>query len=147
MQVSLHSFIKTANHETLSQYECTETVQWDTILPYIKVLYQPVLGGNLHSTCEKIIMIALLTMLVTDNHRNVLMKEGLVDYIVCLPWYIEDDMAKKLVAVIREAPDVPYQPPSLLNMAKGAVSKYYCGLDDVMRLSVPKLAWKLWGNI
>ena len=86
-------------------------------------------------------------MSATENHRSVMVKERLVDFIICLPWYVSieiQERAREVVAMIREAPDVLYEPPSLLNMAKGAVSKYFCGLDDVMRLSVPELALKLW---
>ena len=51
-------------------------------------------------------MIALLTILVTEQNHSVLKKERLVDYIVCLPWNTNYNLAKRLVDMIRETPGI-----------------------------------------
>ena len=148
--LKLASFNESAHYKVLSLYECKKSIIWDSVLPHVKALYQPdkpELDNNLISLCKQTVIIALLTMLVTENHRRVLVREQLVDYIICLPWHTSgrvQERAMELVAMVREVPDVPYRPPSLLNLAKGAASMYFCGLDKVMRLSVPELARELW---
>ena len=150
MQTKLENFIQVANYQELSYYESIHLIVWDTILPHMKLLYKPErsdLNSNLIGFCKQTVILTLLTMLVTENHRNVMIREGLVDYIVCLPWFTCGEVqkrAKELVSIIREVPDVLYEPPSLLNMTKGAVSIYFCGLEDVMKLSVPELARELY---
>ena len=141
-------FIQAANYKTLSRYEDAQGFVWATIKPYVKLLYcKSFLDDSFIISCKKTIILVLLTMLFTKKHRNVMIREGLVDYIVCLPWFTCGEVqkrAKELVSIIREVPDVFYEPPSLLNMTKGAVSIYFCGLEDVMKLSVPELARKLY---
>ena len=137
----------------IMRYEDEAGYLWYTLLPNVTVLYRP-LQINHFQLCElqmaaqDLFTATLSVILGRSDNTEVLVRERLVDYIVCLPWFTSGTVhkrAKELVAIVREAPDVPYQPPSLLNMAKGAVSVYYCGLDDVMRLSVPELARKIFG--
>ena len=79
-------------------------------------------------------------MLAREVHRDVLIREGLIDYITCMPWYTTgaaEQRARALVRMVQQAPDVDLQPPSLLNMAKAFLSKN--GLQTVVHLSVPEI--------
>ena len=78
-------------------------------------------------------------MLDREVHRDVLIREGLMDYITCMPWYTTgaaEQRARALVRMVQQAPDVDLQPPSLLNIAKAFMSKI---LQTVVHLSVPEI--------
>ena len=148
----LRSFLKTANYKTLSIFEKDREIFWGTISPLVKALYQKedkqqTEEVNFFAPCKLTLLLALLALLSREYHCEVLVKENMIDFVVCLPWYttgVVQERAMELVCMIRRSPDIQYQPPSLLNICKAAVSMYYCGLDDVTSLSVPELASKLW---
>ena len=150
----LDSFVQPWDFKTLASYEKNRGIYWGTLSPLVKVLYHESSGyhtttdNRFSALCKLTILLALQTLLSRKYHQDVLIKEGLLDYLVCLPWYTTGEMhtrASNLLAMIRLiAPDIYCQPPSLLNMSKAAVSVYFSGLDDVMRLSVPELVGSLW---
>ena len=75
-----------------------------------------------------------------DYITCMLIREGLMDYITCMPWYTTgaaEQRARALVRMVQQAPDVDLQPPSLLNIAKAFISKN--GLQTVVHLSVPEI--------
>ena len=102
----------------------------------------PFSGSDVQSVALQTIIIALHIMLDRKVHRDVLIREGLVDYITCMPWYTTgaaEQRARALMRMVQQAPDVDLQPPSLLNMAKACVAKNFCGLQTVVHLSVPEI--------
>ncbi len=144
-QESLDSFLTDADSLNPS-IESDYYIKWDTMTPLIKALYppnQPSLDDRLCNACKQTVLLALQTMLQRDYHCAILMNEEVVDYILCLLWYSSGDVkdrAESLVKMVRDDPNVDYQPPSLVNMCKAAVAVHYCGLETVMSLSVPRLA-------
>ena len=113
-----------------------------TLLPYIKLVYQPDNSPfcGTRSVALHTIIIALHIMLGKEFHRDVLIREGLMDYITCMPWYTTgaaEQRPRALVRMVQQAPDVDLQPPSLLNIAKAFMSKN--GLQTVVHLSVPEI--------
>ena len=116
-----------------------------TLLPYSKLVYlpdRPFCGSDVESVALQTILIALHSMLVREFYCNVLIREGLTDYITCMPWYTTgaaQQRARALVRMVQQAPDVDLQPPSLLNMAKACVAKNFCKLQTVLHLSVPEI--------
>ena len=115
---------------------------WAIFLPYVKLVYLPFCGSDVQSVALQTIIIALHSMLDREIHRDVLIREGLVDYITCMPWYTTgaaEQRARALVRMVQQAPDVDLQPPSLLNIAKAYVAKNFCGLQTVVHLSVPEI--------
>ena len=136
----------------IKMYEDEAGYLWYTLVPNVTVLFQPLLRGGdselcvLQTAAQNLFVSSLTVILGRKNHMQVLFEEGLVDFVVCLPWYttgVVQERAMELVCMIRRSPDIQYQPPSLLNISKAAVSVCYCGLDDVMSLSVPELASKI----
>ena len=134
------------NPAQLMEYEQQEGWIWSTFLPYIKLAYVP--SGFTYDHPElpelalELIMIALQVMLGRESHRAILLKEGILDFVTCIPWYISgpaQERARAVVSVIQQAPDVELQPPSLLNMAKACVAKHFCGLPAVVQLPVSGL--------
>ena len=64
--------------------------QENNLLPYIKLVYLPdsqFSGSDVYSAALQTIIIALHILLARDFHRDVLIREGLMDYITCMPWY------------------------------------------------------------
>ena len=115
-----------------------------TVLPYVKLVYlpdnSPFCGSDVQSVALQTIIIALHIMLGREFHRDVLIREGLMDYITSMPWYTTgaaEQRARALVRMVQQAPDVDLQPPSLLNIAKAFISKN--GLQTVVHLSVPEI--------
>ena len=107
-----------------------------TLLPYLKLVYRPFSGSDVQSVALQTIIIALHIMLNSEFHRDVLIREGLMDYITCMPWYTTgaaEQRARALVRMVQQAPDVDLQPPSLLNMSKAFMSKN--GRQTVVHLS------------
>ena len=114
-----------------------------TLLPYVKLVYLPdnslFCGSDVQSVALQTIIIALQILLARKVHRDVLIREGLMDYITCMPWYTTgaaEQRARALVRMVQQAPDIDLRPPSLLNMAKAFMSKK---LQTVVHLSVPEI--------
>ena len=142
-------FATTADPVAMNSYEIKNGYLWSTFLPYIKLAYlpntpccEPVLLSKMQVMAVRTAVIALQSMLASEEHREVLVREGLVDFLTCMPWYTTgpaEERARDLVEMIQQAPDMKLQPPSLLNMAKACVAKHYCGLPTVVEYSVPDI--------
>ena len=139
----LTNFVKKAQPSQLAQTEADSSYLWATILPYVKLVYLPNSRPDtvlIQSVALQVIIMALHIMLDREVHRDVLIREGLMDYITCMPWYTTgaaEQRARALVRMVQQAPDVDLQPPSLLNMTKAVLSKN--GLQTVVHLSVPEI--------
>ena len=139
-------FIHKADPKIITLRESEYFYLWATFLPYIKLAYlpntpccEPVLLSKTQDMGLLTIIIALHSMLDREVHREVLVREGLVDFLTCMPWYTTgpaEERARALVRMIQQAPDMKLQPPSLVNMAKACVAKHYCGLPTVVKHSV-----------
>ena len=149
----LTKFLSVADPERITEYEIVESYLWNSFLPYIKLAYlpntpccEPVLLSKTQDMGLLTIIIALHSMLDREVHREVLVREGLVDFLTCMPWYTTgpaEERARALVRMVQQAPDMKLQPPSLLNLAKACVAKHYCGLPTVVQLSVPDILQKV----
>ena len=145
----LTKFVDEAVVSKLADYEIKWGYLWATFLPYIKLIYQPntpcrepLLLSETQDMALQTTIIALHSMLDRSIHREVLVREGLVDYLTCMPWYTTgsaQQRSRALVRMVQQSPDVDLQPPSLLNMTKACVAKNYCGLQTVVHLSVPDI--------
>ena len=149
----IHAFLTAFLHAVepmkITQYETELGYGWSVFLPYIKLAYlpntprcEPLLLSETQDMALETTIIALHSMLDRDIHRDVLVREGLVDFLTCMPWYTTgpaEERARALVRMVQQAPDVELQPPSLLNMAKACVAKHFCGLPTVVQLSVPDI--------
>ena len=143
----LDEFIHKADLRRITHYEMSYL--WATLLPYIKLAYipntpcsEPVLLSQTQDTALQTIVLSMQSMLAKKIHRKVLVKEGLVDFLTCMPWYTTGpvmERAKAVVRMVRQTPDMDMQPPSLLNMTKACVAKHFCGLPTVFQLSVPEI--------
>ena len=132
------------------QYEDEAGYLWYTLVPEVAVLYRPMVHETselyeLQVIARTLFISTLGVILRRKGHTSVLVQEGLLDFVICLPWCSEGEVrtrAKELVGWLR-CDEIDYQPPSLVNMCKAAVAVNYCGLETVMSLSVPELACKI----
>ena len=76
------------------------------------------------------------------------MEENLVDYVVCMPWSVPEQLKQQacdLVTMLGSFPDMRMQPPQLLNIAKASLAKTFpeLGLEGAMKLTAGEIATKL----
>ena len=86
------------------------------------------------------ILLSLQNILGRTNHREVLQKEGLVDYITCMPLYVPAPLktqAEELVRIVGAG--VQLQPPRLVNLVKAKLAKTWCGLQGVVHRTVGEI--------
>lgn len=79
-------------------------------------------------------------MLGRDNHKEVLRKEGLEDYITCIPSYVPEPLqteARTLVHIVGSG--IPLQPPKLINLVKAKLAVMHFGLERVLKMTVGEI--------
>ena len=145
----LEEFLDETSPEVLRQAEIDQQYVWATFLPYIKMVYvlrrkDVVLqvSTELRDMSAEIAVLALENMLGRENFRTVLIRERLLDFVTCLPWYTcgrTKTRAVSLVTMLHQAPDVPHQIPSLLNISRAVIAKEFCGLTKVLESSISDL--------
>ena len=145
----LREFLHGTSPEVLRNTEVEQQYVWATFLPYIKMVYTPtrkdsagLVDITLRDMSTEIAVLALENMLGQENLRAVLIKEHLLDFATCLPWFTHgraQERAVNLVRMLHQAPDVPLQLPSLLNISRAIIAKEFCGLTKVLESSISDL--------
>ena len=145
----MQEFLKSTSYKTIKDGEIKHWYVWSTFLPYVKLLYIPHcpvttdgMMRKLQLLSMELILFGLQNMLSRENHRAMLVKEGLVDYIVCCPNHVPQllrDQAKELVHLITSSSDIQQQPPKLTSIVKANVAKMHFGLDRTLSLSVGEI--------
>ena len=93
--------------------------------------------------CIEMGVFSMQNVLHDEEIRDVLVHEGLVDYIVCMPWNVPQESrvqqkAKELVTFLSQ--HMQLQPPSLVSVTKARLASLHFGLDRVLNtLSVHHL--------
>ena len=143
----IEEFLKKANHKAIMEGEIEHWYVWSTFLPYIKLMYIPeppqsMEMSKLRLLSTELVIFSLLNMLGRENHRKVLVEEGLVDYVTCMPLYVPPSLrgrASELVEMLALSEEVAVQPPTLVSLTKGKLAKMHFGLDTVLKLSVGEI--------
>ena len=148
----MEEFLLTPDYIEVMMQELKRTFVWTTFVPYVRLLYtcdeincnpwEVELVSALKSCSLEIVILGLHSMLVRDNHRKVVIDEGLVDYLVCLPPHMPEALRPKsrdLVQLIFSQGDVTVQPPRLINLAKAKLAKMYFGLEYVLSTPVSEI--------
>ena len=143
----MEEFLQTATYKTIMAGEVKHWYVWSTFLPYIRLLYLPenTLKSNniyhkLHMLSLRTILLSLQNMLGRQNHLEVLVQEGLEDYVTCVPSYVPSSLepqAKELVRIVGNG--IQLQPPRLVNLVKAKLAKTHFGLERVVRMSVGEI--------
>ena len=125
------------------------------LIPPLSLPYAPLrLTNPYYSTAHNDLMIKLKELcvefgvyfthreLIGEYERDSLVSQGLVDYVVCLPWLMSAgsksyERARVLVSYLSEK--MVLQPPSLINIARAKLAKMHFGLRKVLEFSVNEL--------
>ena len=136
----------------LRQYD--ESI-WHPLLPYFQYLYKPSAIGSvtaedsvsdgredvetrLHISCCNVLLYGLESIFGkhVDYHLEVLLKEGLVEYTMCLPAVLPGECQPRARSLVDElGKHRQLQPPSLCTLAKAHIAKTFCGLQPVMEMN------------
>ena len=126
---------------------------WETFLPYLRYLYKPSTvesvprpaetsdGGDktkFYICCCNVLLYGLEAVFgrFVDQHLEVLVKEGLVDYTMCLPAVLPGECKPRARSLVNElGKHRQLQPPSLCTLAKAHIAKTFCGLQPVMEMN------------
>ena len=143
----IEEFLKTADYTKVTEGELKYNYVWSMFLPYIKLIYVPEkpqseLKKKLSLLSTELVVFSLLNMLGRENHRKVLVEEGLVDYVTCMPLYVPPSLrgrASELVEMLALSEEVAVQPPTLVSLTKAKLAKMHFGLDTVLKLSIGEL--------
>ena len=143
-------FLSTRPYDTVLKWEIDYSFSWSTLLPIVNMLYIPTsctsssgVLRTLQLLSLETILFGLQVMLSRENHRKVLIREGLFDYARCSPAHVPESLrpqAERIVSIISPSTSNQTQsPPSLLVMTKAHLAKMHFGLERVLTLSVGQL--------
>ena len=91
---------------------------------------------KLYISCCNVLLHGLESTLGKDSHLEVLLKEGLLDYTMCLPAVLPVECQPRARSLVNElGKHRQLQPPSLCTLAKAHIAKTFCGLQPVMEMN------------
>ena len=137
--------LEAASPAEIRQYEEKEGLVWCAFLPYLQYLYKPsttkeviksAAGGIFHISSCNVLLHYLEIALGRELHLEVLVKEGLLDYTMCLPAVLPGECQPRARSLVNElGKHRQLQPPSLCTLAKAHIAKTFCGLQPVMEMN------------
>eukprot|EP00731_Ephydatia_muelleri_P037323 Em0442g3a len=100
----MEEFLLTPNYIADAMQEVNGFV-WTTFLPHVRLLYtqeEEIERASALKLCSlEIVLLGLHSMLRRKNHCMVILNEGLVDYIVCLPSHVPETLRSKAQGLIQ----------------------------------------------
>ena len=148
--------VSTVSPPELRKYEEEESLDWGTFRPFFKYLYKPspievvncntkeasvdvgdksMIRNKLHISCCNILLHGLENALGRELHLEILVKEGLLAYTMCLPAVLPGECQPRARSLVNElGKHRQLQPPSLCTLAKAHIAKTFCGLQPVMEM-------------
>ena len=143
-------FLQNVTHEEVHEAEISTNYFWSTFKPFVKLTYfhyakkttsnklveeYPLLR-KLYLQSMRAGIFSLKNMCLSNNCKEVLEKEKLVDFITCLPWYTPAELKADAQSLVRMMHGVvPPEPPSLTNIIKAMLASNTISLDTVMEAS------------
>ena len=148
----IEQFLNTAHHQVIQQHEAKNGYIWSTIVPFVNLAYFPYLNpkyvpscssSDEHQTTRQLQLLcieagvfSLQNMLSGTQVREILIQEELVDYVVCMPWYVPpgsraQKRAHELVSCLGQT--MQLQPPRLVTMVRAKLAALHYGLEKVLR--------------
>ena len=116
----MSELIETVPPAEIRQYEEKVTMVWGTFLPYMQFLYKPSkyvgndtkktsefsnadnLRSKLHIICCNVLLHGLENALGRKVHLEILVKEGLLDYTMCLPAVLPGECQPRARSLVNE---------------------------------------------
>ena len=146
----MSEFLETTTYQQIREAEIKHWYVWQTFMPYVKLAFipdtvEPLTNDfrTMQSLSLQLTIFSLQNMLGRSKHREVLLQEQLLDYVVCMPWFVPQHLrqqAKDLVLMLATFPEVNMQPPSLLSITKASLARAHLGLEKVVKLSAGEIA-------
>ena len=154
----MSAVLAAASPAEISRYEEKEGLVWGTFLPYMRFLYTPTtmfdkpaknrsnaefdtadpedtFRTDLHIHCCNILLYGLENALGREIHFQILVREGLLDYSMCLPAILPQECKPRARSLVNElGRRRQLQPASLCTLAKAHIAKSFCGLETVMKM-------------
>ena len=139
----MSDMLETASIADIREYEKKMATLWGTFLPYLQYLYKPLLTtedrkdtkAELYVCCCNVLLHGLENVFDRKVHLEILIKEGLLDYTMCLPAVLPGECQPRARSLVNElGKHRQLQPPSLCTLAKAHVAKTFCGLQPVMEM-------------
>lgn len=150
---NMNQFLSETHPSTITKYDEEQSCIWSTLLPYVKLFYQPD-HQLLHRTAIisnsypnfRALLDASINMSLFFLHSKVgrkctcdiLVKEGLLDYVIALPWYVDPEFQERARALVYKlGSHVRLQPPRLCSIAQAKLAKIHFGLEKVVQFHSP----------
>ena len=146
-------YISSVTYDVIQQRMQEKRYYWSTFIPFLSLCYSPkgtrasIEGREaetpidqslieLHRYCVHAGLLSMKCMSVAENAEEVIAHEELVDYIVCVPWFLPDQESRssavELVNLTRRSLG-RLQPPSLTNIVKAFLASQCCGLEKTLK--------------
>ena len=145
----MSEFLERGILSEIRHYEEEMESTWDTFQPYVRFLYTPSTSDTdsefLHILCCNVLLHGLESALGRGHHLEILVKEGLLDYTMCLPAVLPGECQPRARSLVNElSKHRQLQPPSLCTLAKAHIAKTFCGLQPIMEMkSIGEFLYRL----
>ena len=125
-------------------YEEQEGLVWGTFLPYFRLLYLPnsprkcssSTAAKIQVSSVNLLLHILLNTLGRMVHIEMLVKEGLLPFMICLPSHVLPTCRETARLVVSEVSShLQLQPPNLGMLARAKLAKMHFGLDKIISLT------------
>jgi hypothetical protein len=150
---NMNQFLSETHPSTITKYDEEQSCIWSTLLPYVKLFYEPdhqllhcaatILNSypNFRALLDTSINMSLFFLHSKVGRKytcEILIKEGLLDYVVALPWYVDPKFQERAKALVYElGSHIQLQPPRLCSIAQAKLAKIHCGLEKVVQFCSP----------
>ena len=151
IKAHMTSFLEETQSEQARQYEKERGTIWATLLPYVKLAFLPDAPRrfpecpsltDLQLLSLRVILFFLHSKATVEMYHTLLVKEGLLDFVLCLPWHTPHSCRKEAAALTSDLCTTMHsvQPPRLYSLAQARLAKAGLGLERVMTMSVGEIA-------
>ena len=132
------------NPVAIRAYEIKDGLEWETCMPFVNYLYSPVkesvkysksLFMKLHHLGTEVLLHALQTAVGRNTRLKTIIREGLLDYIVVLPWHMPESSRGRARDLVQDVgKSIRIELPSLCSLAKAKLAKESLGLKKVLEM-------------
>ena len=151
----MNKFLSETRPDVIRIYEQEQECVWATLLPYVKLFYLPPHLGmdqqmrDLRCSSERMVLFFLHSKMNRQYSCDILIKEGLVDYVTALPWHVSVESRASAESVVLElGGHMTLQPPRLCSIVQAKLAKMHFGLERVIASDSPvDLIRSLYQNI
>ena len=160
----ISAFLSDVKLHELNKYEEELGIYWVTMLPHVRAVYTPLPPATnnrvspkqgeqqdeyeLVLRCIEVAIVSIHVMNLNPENKDVLMKEGLLDYVQCLPWHMppESEATYRAMQLVTKLKATLVHPPTLRNIARAKLAATHFGLDAVLYRHIHELGAELYSS-